>query len=193
MWVESQAGKASEASWGEGGVRGVEEALEVSLGELDSAGPIRAAAGQQSGMGGTPLPLERGQSQAWSRTKHTIMQICQLRGSGAPIGSERPGLGQLLRGRTDSPGSRAPKARPPLLQGHPAPRPEDKAAEGSHLPWLRGPSHPHHQAVLPSGDSMNSGVRIWAACPCGDHFFPSQGPPLRSLSYKMRMGDTHGD
>lgn len=55
MWVESQAGKASGASRGEGSVGGVEDALEVSLGKLDAAGPINSGAGQESGMGGGPF------------------------------------------------------------------------------------------------------------------------------------------
>lgn len=42
--------------------------LEVSLGELDSAGPINAGAEQEWGWGDTLLRaelLERGQSQGW--------------------------------------------------------------------------------------------------------------------------------
>lgn len=45
--------KGQGKSWGEGG--GAEEALDVSLGELCSAGAIRAGTGQEEGMGASVL------------------------------------------------------------------------------------------------------------------------------------------
>lgn len=96
--VESQAGKA--------GVEG-EEALKVSLGELGSAGPIRAGCQEEEGQEG---PTIEGRTTAlypflWSGNRiragaDLSRQLCkcQLGASGAPRGLERPGLGQQLGG-----------------------------------------------------------------------------------------------